>query len=73
MTQTSINPITPVNRDELVRLSEKGKSNLDSNRYLPDRPELLENELSRLKAEAARLTPIRPGRSCLTSFSTLLQ
>jgi organic hydroperoxide reductase OsmC/OhrA len=27
MTQTSINPITPVNRDELVRLSEKGKSN----------------------------------------------
>ena len=27
MTQTSINTITPINRDELVRLSEKGKGN----------------------------------------------
>ena len=27
MTQTSISTITPINRDELVRLSEKGKGN----------------------------------------------
>jgi alkylation response protein AidB-like acyl-CoA dehydrogenase len=35
----------------------------DSNRYLPDRPELLENELSRLKAEAGRFasTPLDPS------------
>src|SRR6202047_2242738 len=27
MTQTSVNTITPINRNELVRLSEKGKAN----------------------------------------------
>ena len=27
MTQTSISTITPINRDELVRLSEKGRAN----------------------------------------------
>jgi hypothetical protein len=27
MTQTSVNTITPIKRDELVRLSEKGKAN----------------------------------------------
>ncbi|MBV8226502.1 MAG: hypothetical protein JO232_15080 [Verrucomicrobia bacterium] len=39
------------------------RSLFDSNRYLPDRPELLENELSRLKAEVARLasTPLDPS------------
>jgi alkylation response protein AidB-like acyl-CoA dehydrogenase len=37
----------------------------DSNRYLPDRPELLENELGYLKAKAAALarTPLDPKSS----------
>jgi uncharacterized OsmC-like protein len=47
MTQTTINTITPVNRDDLVRLSEKGKSNPEAVRTLKVKT-VLENKFRHL-------------------------